>query len=43
MPHSPRICALLFMVKQAPRNENKQAVVEILDSSLLGFFYHYKN
>jgi hypothetical protein len=41
--HSPRICALLFMVKQAPRDLKNQPMVEILDSNSLGFFYHYKN
>tara|TARA_R110000868_G_scaffold37331_1_gene132223 strand:- start:3345 stop:3503 length:159 start_codon:yes stop_codon:yes gene_type:complete len=41
--HSPRICAILFMVKQAPRDHNKNSMVEILDSNSLGFFYHFKN
>jgi hypothetical protein len=41
--HSPRICALLYMIKYAPRDPQRNGMVEILDSATLGFFYAFKN
>jgi hypothetical protein len=41
--HSPRLLALLYFIKQAPKDRHYNPVVEIIDTDSLGFFYAFKN